>query len=171
MISSDKLHDWLQIVGMIAVVLSLIFVGLQIKQSQDIAIAAQYQARHDANADVLMAALQSDAALRVWGRGVRASILANPHNSEEFKASAMEMPVEEIAAQHLMALATLKNFDNIYFQYQSGFLGEEMWQAMHLNLKMQLNDPDSSLRSTYLFRPGTWRESFREVVDDILNES
>ena len=171
MINSEKLHDWLQIVGMLAVVLSLIFVGLQIKQSQDIAIAAQYQARHDANADVLMGALQSDAALRVWGQGLRESILANPLNSEELKASASEMPVEEIAAKHLTALASLKNFDNIYFQYQSGFLAEEMWQAMHFNLRMLLNNPDSWVRNTYLFERSIWRESFREVVDEILSES
>ena len=36
---SQKLHDWLQIFGMAAVVASLIFVGLQIKQSDDIALA------------------------------------------------------------------------------------------------------------------------------------
>ena len=42
---SSKLNDWMQIVGMFAIVASLIFVGLQMKQSQEIAIAAQYQAR------------------------------------------------------------------------------------------------------------------------------
>ena len=36
---SQKLHDWLQIVGIAAVVASLIFVGMQIKQSDDIALA------------------------------------------------------------------------------------------------------------------------------------
>jgi len=36
---SHKLHDWLQIIGIAAVVASLIFVGLQIKQSDDIALA------------------------------------------------------------------------------------------------------------------------------------
>lgn len=36
---SSKLHDWLQIVGLVAVVGSLIFVGLQLKQAEDIALA------------------------------------------------------------------------------------------------------------------------------------
>ena len=36
---SAKLHDWLQIVGLAAVVGSLIFVGLQLKQADDIAFA------------------------------------------------------------------------------------------------------------------------------------
>lgn len=36
---SQKLHDWLQVIGIAAVVGSLIFVGLQIKQSDEIALA------------------------------------------------------------------------------------------------------------------------------------
>lgn len=36
---SAKLHDWLQIVGLAAVVGSLIFVGLQLKQADEIAFA------------------------------------------------------------------------------------------------------------------------------------
>jgi hypothetical protein len=36
---SQKLHDWLEIVGIAAIVGSLIFVGLQLKQSDDIAQA------------------------------------------------------------------------------------------------------------------------------------
>ena len=36
---SQRLHDWLQAIGIAAVVASLIFVGLQIKQSDEIALA------------------------------------------------------------------------------------------------------------------------------------
>jgi hypothetical protein len=36
--NSEKLRDWLQLVGMAAVVASLVFVGLQIKQSDEIAL-------------------------------------------------------------------------------------------------------------------------------------
>jgi len=36
---SAKLHDWLQIVGLAAVVGSLIFVGLQLKQADETALA------------------------------------------------------------------------------------------------------------------------------------
>jgi hypothetical protein len=37
--NSDKLRDWLQLVGMLAVVASLLFVGLQIRQSDEIAMS------------------------------------------------------------------------------------------------------------------------------------
>ena len=36
---SGKLQDWMQIVGLFSLVGSLIFVGLQLKQSHEIALA------------------------------------------------------------------------------------------------------------------------------------
>jgi len=63
--------DGAEITGVLAIVLSLIFVGLQIKQSQDIAIAAQYQARLDTQVGVLTVYVQSDVALRVMGDRAR----------------------------------------------------------------------------------------------------
>jgi len=56
---SSKLNDWMQVVGIFAVVASLIFVGLQMKQSQDIALAAQYQARAEAAQNMMMSMQES----------------------------------------------------------------------------------------------------------------
>ncbi len=42
---SAKLNDWMQVVGIFAVVASLIFVGLQMIQDRKIALAGQYQER------------------------------------------------------------------------------------------------------------------------------
>lgn len=38
----DKLGDWLQIIGLFGVIGSLIFVGLQLKQTQAIALSETY---------------------------------------------------------------------------------------------------------------------------------
>ena len=40
-----------QLLGMLGIIISLIFVGLEMRQSQRIAIAGQYQARAAMNAD------------------------------------------------------------------------------------------------------------------------
>ncbi len=44
-LDSAKLSDWLQVVGLFAVVASLIVVGLQMKQTDAIALSAIYQER------------------------------------------------------------------------------------------------------------------------------
>ena len=41
---SAKLNDWMQVVGVFAVVASLVFVGMEMRQSQKIALSAAYQA-------------------------------------------------------------------------------------------------------------------------------
>ncbi len=42
---SAKLNDWLQLIGVFAVVASLIFVGLEIRQTDEIALSQIYQER------------------------------------------------------------------------------------------------------------------------------
>ncbi len=56
-----KLNDWMQVIGIFAVVASLIFVGLQMKQTQEIALSAAYQARASIVAEVLAANAASTA--------------------------------------------------------------------------------------------------------------
>jgi len=109
----ERMHDWLQIVGMAAVVASLIFVGLQLKQSQEIAIAGQYQARFDSFSGMASSVIQSDAGLRVIGKTVREKYLANESIPIELKAWAKEQPDDELAYRIVMAFNQLKAFDNL----------------------------------------------------------
>ena len=57
---SAKLNDWMQVIGIFALVASLIFVGLEMRQSQRIALSAAYQARADSSMVLRMAALESE---------------------------------------------------------------------------------------------------------------
>ena len=43
--NSARINDSLQIIGLFGVIASLVFVGLQLKQSHEIALAEIYQAR------------------------------------------------------------------------------------------------------------------------------
>lgn len=165
--NSAKLHDWIQIVGMSAIIASLIFVGLQLKQAQDIAIAAQYQARSDSLREQFAAFMESDAAMRVIGKELLADIQANDEFPPDVKAWASAQPVDELAFRAIGAYISLKSYDNLYFQYQSGFLSEEAWDAMRTQLEQSLADPRTWTRGTYERNPGIWRESFRELIREL----
>ena len=69
-----KFKDWLEIIGIIAVVASLIFVGYEIRQSQDIAVSGQLDSTLEAMAEV--EALIIDNA-DVWHRGCSGEDLSN----------------------------------------------------------------------------------------------
>jgi hypothetical protein len=168
---NDRLNDWLQIVGMAAIVASLIFVGLQLKQSQDIAIAAQYQARSDSLREQFSAILESEPGLRVIGTDFLADIQSRQELPAEFKTWASEQPVEELAFRAIGAYISLKSYDNLYFQYQSGFLSEEAWDAMRVQLTQSLREPQTWMRGTFEENPEIWRQSYRKLIQELLDES
>jgi len=163
----ERMHDWLQIVGMAAVVASLIFVGLQLKQSQEIAIAGQYQARFDSASGMASSVIQSDAGLRVIGKTAREEFIANESIPIELKAWAKEQPDDELAYRTVMAFNQLKVFDNLFYQYQSGFLSEEAWRAHRKEFRRDLADPRSWTRLFYERDASVWRESFRELIEEL----
>ena len=155
---------------MASVVGSLIFVGLQLRQSQEIAIAAQYQARLDAASGHYTAILQSDAGLRVIGADIMADIASDEVAPPEFKAWAASQPVEELAFRAIGATILLKSHDNVYFQYQSGFLSEEAWEALRMQLNVALDDPRTWCRAVFEQNPDVWRASYQKLIQEMLDQ-
>lgn len=166
--NSAKIHDWLGVLGMLAIVASLVFVGLQLKQSQEIAIAAQYQARSDSLREQFGTILESDAGMRVIGADLMADIQRSGDVPAEFKAWASAQPVEELAFRAIGAFISLKSYDNLHFQYQSGFLSEEAWNAVLVQLGQGLQEPRTWMRGTFEENPGIWRESYRNLIQQLL---
>jgi hypothetical protein len=85
--------DSAELIGVLAIVLLLIFVGLQIKRPHEIAIAAQYQARLGTQPDSLTASVQSEVLLRIAGERVRSSPLPEGIDQVEWKEWQDNMPV------------------------------------------------------------------------------
>ena len=56
----SKWKDIAELVGLVAIVASLVFVGLQLKQGQEIALATQYQARAEASQALYLSHLEAD---------------------------------------------------------------------------------------------------------------
>ena len=57
---SAKLNEWIQVIGIFAIVASLIFVGLQMQQTHKIALADQYQSRAQTTIDYMLVRMESD---------------------------------------------------------------------------------------------------------------
>lgn len=169
---SEKLNDWLQILGAAGIIASLVFVGMQLKQSQDIAIAAQYQARHDAAAENIRIYLQSETTLKFMGKEIVSAALSDPNIPAEVKESILALPPENVAVGVFQAHLDLLTFDNLYFQYQAGFLSDEGWQAMREQARLLLAQdmPKSRLRRLYEHDPSRYRKSFREFFDGLIRE-
>ena len=166
-----NLSDWLQFLGMTAVVVSLIFVGLQLKQSQAIAIAGQYQSRTDTFVDYYSALLQSDVGLQWIGQAGLTHLASYDKFPDDFRNWLLGLSPEEFASRALTAQIGLKAHDNIHYQYQAGFHSTEAWLASRSEFKNRLKDPKSLIRLAYEADFHTcWRKSFDALIQELIDE-
>jgi hypothetical protein len=146
-VDSAKLNDWMQVIGIFALVASLLFVGLQMKQSQEIALAAQYQARAEAAQNMFMTMQES---------GISMRSIQKPLN---------EKTPEELAAAYNVAVWGWTQYDNHYYQYNAGFLDDEAWDGLSLRIRDLYNNCD--LRIAWEFGRRYHRSSFVVYVESL----
>jgi hypothetical protein len=164
-----KAENWKTIaefVGIAAIVASLIFVGLQMKQAQEIAIAAQYQERANTSIEYYLGHM-SELAISDRGRRMVESRYYDNLPADIRESVASQAP-EAIALTYLRFRMSMTLQDNNYFQYESGFMTEGAWQAQ-LNRFRKLFLSELFVE-TYRLEKSEWRPSFQQLCDQILAE-
>ncbi len=152
MVDTSKINEWLQVIGMFGVIASLIFVGLQMQQTQQIALSSTYQARSSATSESLMAAVSSPEFL-----SASAKIYANKSD---------ELTMQEAVAWEFYLGAEMTLFENNHQQYEMGFLSEEHWQRNVTELKCKFELP----LNRQMMKNWFYRESFMNVIDEIVDQ-
>ena len=143
---SAKLNDWMQVIGIFALVASLIFVGLQMKQTQEIALAAQYQSRAQTTVDFFLTRIEGDLI------------------SESYLARiGQDTTPREIRHRHNVSQIQWTIMDNNHFQYQQGFLTDETWQGHESLIRGMYADCEG--RWSFEWRKPAMRASFVEFVE------
>ena len=162
-----KISDWkdtAELIGIAAIVASLIFVGLQMKQSQDIAIADQYQERANSAIEYYLAHMAEPAVSDRGRRMIDGGYYdAYPADVQEYIS---EQAPEAIALAYLRFRTSMNLQDNNYFQYESGFMTEEAWQAQLNRFRKVFSN--RLFAETYKMEREEYRKSFQELCDDIL---
>jgi hypothetical protein len=117
-----------EFVGAIAVVVTLIYLAVQIRQntnameeSKRLALAQTYQMRADALQEMLVEAADSEyigpILTKLTGAGYPEKV-----------ASLDELTVEERGRFRQWQIAQQTHWDNLFYQYQQGFLDDEYYQ-------------------------------------------
>jgi hypothetical protein len=131
-----QLRDWAsvaEIIAAVAVVVSLGFVGMQIRASTRAAQAAAYQDLNAIEINMLYD-LGKDQALAA--RYNRAWLAPNT------------VSVEEVTSAGYLRLATMRLWEAFYLQYRSGSLSEEAWAAREPVIRrLTRTYPDDLLRT------------------------
>lgn len=150
---SAKLNDWMQVIGIFALVASLIFVGMQMRLDREIARVMIYQSRASTTAEVLATLASSPDAMAASVK----SLSGDPITDQDMMLGSFQFG-------SVFALS-----DNSYYQYQQGFLPEEHWLSVRRTVKNAIsNNPFGRQyveRSLDNFRP-----AFRDELVRMMSE-
>ena len=147
-----RLRDWLEIIGIFAVVASLIFVGLEMRQAQEISMSQTYQSRTAAAAEWNTAFAANPAALSAFRK------------ASEGNESEISTPEYDALRRTLVGLYYL--YDNAHYQFQSGFVSRDFWEMTRGSLRNMMEIPVvNDILVGISERAG--RPEFRDLVQEI----
>ena len=112
-----SLDVWIQLIGMLGVLGGLVFVGLEMQQSQRIAIAGQIQARNQMLLDNQLAFLGEEPI----GRTILSRRIPHMINPEALSE-------DEYAIWYQIIQTRAITIQNAFQQYQLGLLPEDVWE-------------------------------------------
>ena len=107
-----SLDVWIQLIGMLSIVFSLLFVGLQMQQSQTIALASQQQARTEVLVDIIGEFDEGDKSF--------VDLISGIVDGSYFDDSNV---VRDAIWQIWML------YENDFLQYKLGLMDDEVWEA------------------------------------------
>ena len=148
------LDTWIQLLGMLSVLAGLVFVGLEMQQSQNIALAAQQQAR-----------------MQVF---VEAFSTLSERNTD-----ITEYLVNGVAPENELSLKNFMNqrwmiYENDYLQYRLGLMDEDMWEAKFNSMEGLYNGTNSKdcalARYVYDAMKIGFDRNFVELVESIPSD-
>jgi len=152
-----------EFVGAIAVIATLIYLSMQIRQntkameeSRRLALAQTYQMRADALQDMLVTAAHSDLGSII----VRLTAAGYPKRIEALDI----LSDEERGRFRQWQIAQQTHWDNMHFQYQQGFLDQEYYDDAFKERVVRLAPTWRALNLT------SGRRSFFEAVDRLEAE-
>ncbi len=137
-----SLDVFIQLIGMLGIFGGLVFVGLEMRQSQQFALAAQQTAR-----------------MQVWTDMVNA-----------FTESQINYPeaIGDFNPESNIAHAALWIFENDYIQYNLGLMDENIWQAKMNPLRRTYNSCVG--RQVYVQRKSSLDVRLVDLIDSLLDE-
>ena len=159
---SAKINDWVQVVGIFSVMASLIFVGLQMQQDREIALAGQYQGRSAVAVEVWNGMAQSEYDILLLGKTAVAMLWW----AETFGDS---MTPHEAGTAIISARRSFAVLDNHHYQYELDFYDEKTWQAFRGHLRDFLSR-NPVARAMVRNQPEIFRPTFLGVCEQIVDE-
>ncbi|MDA1345238.1 MAG: hypothetical protein O3A07_06920 [Bacteroidetes bacterium] len=121
---NDKVRFVIEIISVLAIVLSLVFLGLEVNQSNTLAKASIRQSLNETDMDVYEMRMDKEAITRA-----------------HYKIDT-DLPLDDYEQYMMIQFQTFnfRDFDNSFYQYRLGLFDENNWQAYRRIIKKLLED-------------------------------
>src|SRR2546421_11157080 len=149
-INWDAISAISQLVGSLAVVLSVLYLAVQVYHSTRVARLATQDAAATALRDVTKPLMENAELERIWRVGL-----------EDISA----LSIEERARFFHASYQFLKAFETIHFHYVYGQMDKELWEGWHGLLRHYIFA--SGIAHYWKLRPEVFSKRFRNFVDSL----
>jgi hypothetical protein len=146
----DAISAISQLIGSLAVVLSVLYLAAQVYQSTRVARVAMQDAAASAMRDVTKPLMENAELERIWRVGL-----------EDIGA----LSVEERARFFHAAYQFLKAFETIHFHHVYGMMDRDLWDGWHGLLRHYVVAP--GMAHYWKLRPEVFSERFRNFVNSL----
>ncbi len=119
--NADNVNKWLTLSANIGVVIGLMLLLIEIDQNSDLVQAQIHQARSDAHVEFRNELANSELLLPVMLKFEAAGGFADMTAMDELSSTEARRIQELFAASH-------QDYDNLFYQYQQGYLDEEFYR-------------------------------------------
>ena len=118
---------WIQLLGMVGLLGGLVFVAIELRQSQTIAIAGQIQARNQALLDFDLDVLSSENLLP--------ALLLEEYGASTYQVDPSSLDPEMKAILSRINSWRIQSLINSFQQYELGLLPDDVWQQVERRLQ------------------------------------
>jgi hypothetical protein len=146
----DAISAISQLIGSVAVVLSVLYLALQVHRSTRVARLSTQDAAATALRDVTKPFMENPELERIWRVGL-----------EDLGA----LNIQERTRFFHATYQWLKAFETIHFHYVYGLMDEQLWEAWHGLLRHYVAAP--GIAYYWKLRPEVFSERFRNFVNSL----
>ncbi len=159
--NTDSVNKWLALGANVGVVIGLILLLIELDQNSDLVKAQIHQARSDAHVWMKEESANSEFLLPAMEKFRLAGGSKNMHAMDALT------PIDAARVKRSMEAAH-QDYDNLFYQYQQGYLDEEYYQY---RIVPTIKELAPWWRTLDIFESGGRRPSFDEEIKRLVSDS